>query len=160
MNDDNVDTGSRNDCSREMRFVVDHSDKCNADWDKDKEGVGETGTDGAADTGAERNIDTDASGDTDKVVDDNSALGSTIDKEKRSCCFELDTKSDTGTDVVLDNFGDGNTDSSLDVDSDIDVDSDNDNVSEHVRDNDANSDTDKDAVDTDTDVDFTTNFVA
>ena len=159
-NDDNGDTGSTNDCSRDMRFVVDHSDKWNADWDKDKEGVGETGTDGAADTGAERNIDTDASGDTDKVVDDNSALGSTTDKEKRSCCFDLDTESDTGTDVVLDNFGDGNTDSGLDVDSDIDVDSDNDNVSERVRDNDANSDTDKDAVDTDTDADFTTNFVA
>ena len=160
VNDDNGDTGSRNDCSRAMRFVVDHCDKCNADWDKDKEGVGETGTDGAADIGAERNIDTDASGDTDKVVNDNSALDSTTDKEKRSCCFDLDTESDTGTDVVLDNFADGNTDSSLDVDSDIDVDSDNDNVSERVRDNGANSDTDKDAFDTVIDADFTTNFVA
>lgn len=31
MNDDNGDTGFRNDCSREMGFVVDHFDRSNAD---------------------------------------------------------------------------------------------------------------------------------
>lgn len=83
---------------------------------------------------------------------------STTDKEKGSCCFDLDTESDSGTDVVLNDFADGNTDNGLDVDSDLDVGCDNDNVSELFRDNGANSDTDKDAVDTD--ADFTTNFAA
>ena len=163
VSDCNVGNDTNDNTVRDDGLVIatdaEYSDK-DFVGDNDTDDDRDTGTDGAADSGAERNIDTDASGDTNKVVDDNSALGSTTDKEKRSCCFDLDTESDTGTDVVLDNFADGNTDSGLDVDSDIDVDSDNDNDSELVRDNNANSDTDKDAVDADTDADFTTNFVA